>query len=49
MGQRTTHVPVEGQSERVTGRLMGRRRHREEETHGTITFKVECSSDLRSN
>lgn len=48
MGQRTAPVPAEGHSERVTGKLMGRRRNRSEETQGTLTFRIECSNDLRA-
>ena len=48
MGQRSGAVPAVGHTERVTGKLMGRRRHRNEETQGTITFKIECSNDLRA-
>ena len=48
MGQRTVPVPNDGGSERTTGRLMGRGRHRNEETQGTITFRVECNHDLRA-
>ena len=48
MGQRTVPVPSDGGAERTTGRLMGRRRHRNEETQGTITFRVECAHDLRA-
>ena len=29
MGQRTVVVPTDGKTDRYTGRLMGRRRHRE--------------------
>lgn len=48
MGKRVALVPREGQSERATGRLMGRGRHSNIEQPGTVTFRVDCSSDLRS-
>ena len=48
MGQRTVPVPGDGGSERTTGRLMGRGRHRNEEAQGTITFRVECAHNLRA-
>ena len=49
MGKRTAPVPRDGASERSTGRLMGRGRHSNIEQTGTITFRVECSSDIRSS
>ena len=48
MGQKSCLVPGDGRSERVTGKLMGRRRHRNEETQGSVTFKIDCSHDLRA-
>ncbi len=48
MGKRVALVPRDGQSERATGRLMGRGRQSSLEQPGSITFKVDCSSDLRS-
>ena len=48
MGQRTVPVPGDGGSERTTGRLMGRGRHRNEEAQGTITFRVDCAHNLRA-
>ncbi len=48
MGQRTVVVPTDGKSDRYTGRLMGRRRHRNEETQGTLTFTIECNHNTRA-
>ncbi len=49
MGKRTAAVPREGESgQGYTGRLMGRGRHSNLEQPGTITFRVDCSGDLRS-
>ena len=49
MGQRTVSVPLDGQVQTVTGRLMGRGGHKNEMLDGTITFRVVCSRDITTN
>ena len=48
MGQVSVPVPPDGSNERHTMKLMGRGRHSEEETQGTIMFRVECSHNLKA-
>jgi len=48
MGQVRVPVPHDGANDHHTMKLMGRGRHSEEETHGNLSFRVECSHNLRA-